>query len=105
MINSMYRRFVSACPHRLVLAGSALILVLALGQEAVPAEETAASAPVRTTLSVYDRGFALVNELRRVTLTKGESIVRLTQLPAGHRSAVLLRAASGTNRWYRALRE
>lgn len=44
--------------------------------------DTDASAPVRTTLSLYDRDFALVQELRRVTLTRGENTVRFGELPA-----------------------
>jgi len=42
-----------------------------------------ASPPVRVTLSVYDQGFALVNELRRVTLARGENTVRFRHLPSG----------------------
>ena len=44
--------------------------------------ETEASPPVRATMAVYDRGFALINELRRVNLSQGENEVRFTQLPA-----------------------
>lgn len=41
-----------------------------------------ASAPQAVTLSVYDAGPTLVQELRRVTLQKGENLVRIARLPA-----------------------
>ena len=40
------------------------------------------SEPQGVTLAIYDEGFALVNEARRVTLTAGESELVIRQLPA-----------------------
>jgi len=48
-----------------------------------PGVEIESSPPVGTTISIYDRGFALVSELRRLTLVRGENQVRIRQLPAG----------------------
>ncbi len=52
------------------------------GVFAASAAQVDASAPKGATLAVYDRGFALVNELRSATLAKGENEVRFGQLPA-----------------------
>lgn len=41
-----------------------------------------ASPPQALTISIYDTGFALVNENRRVTLAKGESEVVVRQIPS-----------------------
>ncbi|MBN1269131.1 MAG: hypothetical protein JXB04_06045 [Kiritimatiellae bacterium] len=45
------------------------------------AVEVEASAPQGVTLSAYDTGLVLVQELRRVTLAAGENLVRFRQLP------------------------
>jgi hypothetical protein len=60
-----------------------ILLVSILCVPAVQAQvETEASPPQGTTLTVYDTGFALVRELRRIRFAAGENSVRLTDLPA-----------------------
>lgn len=59
---------------------SALLLVAA---SSAPAVESDASPPKGVTISVYDTGFALVSELRSVTLSRGENRLRYTHLPPG----------------------
>lgn len=54
-----------------------------------------ASPPQGVTLSVYDEGFALVSESRRVVLEQGDQTVRLTRLPARLDVASVTHAAAG----------
>ena len=56
--------------------------ILAAAVRAAATDGAEASAPKGTTVSVYDSGFALVSELRSVTLARGANTVRLTGLPA-----------------------
>lgn len=44
--------------------------------------EVTASAPQAVSLSIYDEGFALVSELRRLTVAQGLNVVRVDTLPA-----------------------
>lgn len=53
-----------------------------LGPDAF-AVESDASRPHGTVLSVYDQGFGLVNEVRRITTAPGRNRLRFTGVPAG----------------------
>ncbi len=43
--------------------------------------EIEASSPQNVAISIYDTGFGLVNELRRLTPARGENVVRFKELP------------------------
>lgn len=62
---------------RLFRCAAALLLAAAL-----PAPAEVASAPQGVTIAVYDAGYALVTESRRVNLSKGDNEILFRQLPA-----------------------
>lgn len=62
-------------------------LILAMAGLAVGAHgqgepvESEASAPQTTAIALYDQGFGLVSEMRRLTPARGENLIRFRQLP------------------------
>lgn len=87
-----------------------VVLAFLSALSVVGAEPQQASAPQAVTISVYDQGFALFQELRRVSLARGSTEVVLSGLPrsldaattafsvtAGSRQVDLLEQAFSTN--------
>lgn len=79
-----------------LFACTVAVLALMPIHHAVPQE---ASQPQGVTLSIYDVGFAIVNELRRVTMGPGDSEIVLRRLPSrlDPSSASLTPAAGGSD--------
>jgi hypothetical protein len=64
--------------------GMLIVMVHGIAPGAVDQSQAAdifASPPASVTMSIYDRGFALVEELRRISVTRGENTIQFGQLP------------------------
>lgn len=57
-------------------------LFLGAGGALAQSTESTASAPQGVALSIYEEGFGLVSELRRITPARGENVIRFLQLPS-----------------------
>jgi len=68
--------------NKISIANIGIALQLASSWTYAQHVEIEASSPQSTALSIYDTGFALVSELRRITPASGENSIRIRGLPS-----------------------